>query len=196
MCLAAPDVHCRSAPEQGPAPDGLGELAAFVVPDVAGWGAHQPRHTVLLLILPHVDPHLCRTRFPLTTPHLALTWSSDTCWMVTDHQDAAASKVTILSGYVMHCLRADSQAGCSIDKQGCLYSDHKMLQVYWRCWGSGGTPSFSRRQTAVQQVPCTAQFSPPPWAPATSATHAVIIPSGFARATCRLGLCPILLSAR
>ena len=39
------------------AADGLGELAAFVVADVAGRGADQAGHGVLRHVLAHVDAH-------------------------------------------------------------------------------------------------------------------------------------------
>ena len=39
------------------APDRLGQLAALLVPDVAGRRADQARHRVPLLVLAHVDPH-------------------------------------------------------------------------------------------------------------------------------------------
>ena len=39
----------------GAAADALGELAAFLVAHVAGRGAHEPRHVVLLHVLGHVD---------------------------------------------------------------------------------------------------------------------------------------------
>ena len=36
---------------------GFRELTAFLVADVAGWGADQPRDRVPLLVLRHVEPH-------------------------------------------------------------------------------------------------------------------------------------------
>ena len=39
------------------AANGLRQLAALLIPDVAGRGAHQPRDGVLLAILTHVDAH-------------------------------------------------------------------------------------------------------------------------------------------
>jgi hypothetical protein len=41
----------------GPAAHGLGQLAALVVADVAGRGADEARHRVLLHVLRHVDAH-------------------------------------------------------------------------------------------------------------------------------------------
>ena len=41
----------------GPAPYGLGELAALVVADVARGRADEPRDGVLLHVLAHVDAH-------------------------------------------------------------------------------------------------------------------------------------------
>ena len=40
------------------APDGLCELAALIIADVARGGADQARHVVLLHVLAHVEPHL------------------------------------------------------------------------------------------------------------------------------------------
>ena len=41
----------------GFAPDGFGELAAFLVADVAGRRAEEPRHRVFLHVFAHVEAH-------------------------------------------------------------------------------------------------------------------------------------------